>query len=98
VRIASTVPATLTALALLAAQPASAGGPRDPIAVVEHIFAMADADGSGALTREEYAAARLERYGVTFDACDFDGDGETTLTEYLDVYLRFHPSADRSKI
>jgi hypothetical protein len=66
--------------------------------VVEHIFAMADRDDSGALSRDEYAEARLERFGVGFDDCDADGDGETTLTEYLDVYLRFHPSTDRSKI
>jgi len=95
----------LTALAfsgiaavLLAASPALAEEGRDPIAVVEHIFEMADADGSGTLTPEEYYDAKLQRYGVTFEACDLDADGETSLSEYLDVYLRFHPSTDRSKI
>ncbi|HKJ23782.1 MAG TPA: hypothetical protein VKB65_03105 [Myxococcota bacterium] len=92
-------PIALAAVAAaLAPAGARAGERHDPIAVVEHIFEVADADHSGGLSRAEYAAAGLARFGVGFDACDADGDGETSLSEYLDVYLRFHPSADRRKI
>jgi hypothetical protein len=90
-------PLVLAAAALTAAG-AHAQAHRDPIAVVEHIFATADTDGSGTLSRVEYAHANLRRFGVSFDDCDADRDGETSMSEYLDVYLRFHPSADRSKI
>lgn len=83
---------------LLLAGPAPAGGGHDPIAVVEHIFEQADADGSGTVSRVEYANARLERFGVTFEACDANADGETSWSEYLDVYLRHHPSPERSRI
>jgi hypothetical protein len=88
----------LLVVAGLAATGARAQTHRDPIAVVEHIFATADTDGSGTLSRVEYAHANLRRFGVSFDDCDADRDGETSMSEYLDVYLRFHPSADRSKI
>ncbi len=68
----------------------------DPRAVVQHIFDTADTDRSGALTRTEYAEAGLERFGVSFDDCDENGDGETTFLEYLKVYLRHHPSGEET--
>lgn len=78
-----------------AAGPAVAGETYDPRSVVEHIFAMADQDRSGSLSPAEYAAARLERYGVAFEECDADADGETTVAEYLAVYDRHHPAGGR---
>jgi hypothetical protein len=69
-------------------------GGHDAISVVKHIFEMADKDGSGTLTRAEYREAKLQRYGVSFDDCDADADGETSLAEYLDLYERLHPADD----
>lgn len=86
------------ALALLLevlATPAMAESKQSALELVGHIFATADKDGNGALTREEYADAGLERFGVPFDDCDADADGETTLDEYLDLYARHHGDADR---
>jgi len=76
----------------------TAGGPENARAVVEHIFAMADQDRSGTLTRSEYAEARLERFGVSFEECDANGDGETSMAEYLAVYERHHPSGEHAEI
>lgn len=59
--------------------------------VVSHIFEASDTDGSGTLSAQEYADAGLERYGVTFQEYDVNGDGETSLDEYLDMYDRHHP-------
>lgn len=64
---------------------------KDPIATVEHIFEMADSDRSGWLSPAEYAEARLESFGVSFAECDANGDGRTTLYEYLQLYVRHHP-------
>lgn len=86
------------ALALLLevlATPARAESKESALELVRHIFATADKDGNGTLTREEYADAGLERFGVFFDDCDADADGETTMEEYLDLYARHHGSADR---
>lgn len=47
-------------------------GPR-----IERMFERMDADGDGAITREELAAARSER----FAAMDADGDGAVTAQE-----------------
>ena len=47
----------------LVAPTASAGGGHDPVAVVQHIFDVADQDQDGSLTREEYEAAGLEHGG-----------------------------------
>lgn len=97
-RLVSSIFVGLALSSALSSAGADAGEGHDPIAVVEHIFATSDLDGSGTLSRVEYAHAHLERFGVSFDQCDADGDGEVTLPEYLDVYLRFHPSPDRRKI
>lgn len=69
---------------------ALAGEGCDGFDVVTHIFEVSDADGSGALSREEYASAGLERYGVPFEEYDADGDGEISLEEYFDLYDRYH--------
>ena len=76
------------------ADAALSGEGYDARAVVRHIFEVADADDSGSLTPAEYTAAGLERYGVSFQDCDADGDGETSLAEYLGLYDRHHPSDD----
>ena len=62
--------------------------------IVAHIFEMADADGSGSLDESEYEEAGLAKYGVSFTDCDADEDGETSLREYLDLYLQHHSPAD----
>jgi hypothetical protein len=58
--------------------------------VATHIFEASDIDGSGTLSREEYAGAGLERYGVPFEDYDANGDGETSRDEYFDLYDRHH--------
>ncbi len=60
--------------------------------VVAHIFEMSDTDDDGALTRAEFAAAGLERYGVPFEDYDADGDGRATFDEYRALYDRHHPA------
>ncbi|MDJ0852502.1 MAG: hypothetical protein QNK04_29370 [Myxococcota bacterium] len=74
---------------------AGAGEGHDPRFVVEHIFDVADQDQSQTLSSEEYAAAGLERYGVSFEETDANGDGETSLDEYLELYERHHPGDAR---
>jgi hypothetical protein len=92
----SPVPALAVVAAAVLAAPAPADHHRDPHAVVAHIFATADTDRSGTLSRAEYDAADLQRFGgITFDQCDADADGETSLAEYLAVYDRFHPRGDQ---
>ncbi len=76
---------------LIAAGSATAMDGQDAGSVVGHIFSIADTDGSGTLTRAEYGDAGLERYGVSFDASDANGDGETSVSEYLELYERHHP-------
>ena len=58
--------------------------------VVGHIFEASDRDGSGTLSRAEYEAAGLERYGVSFEGYDANGDGEASLDEYRALYDRYH--------
>jgi hypothetical protein len=60
--------------------------------VVSHVFDTADTDDSGTLSRQEYADAGFERYGVPFDEYDVNGDGETSLEEYLETFDRVHPA------
>ena len=85
--------ASIVATAFLADASLSGEGV-DHRSVVRHIFDVADTDGSGTLTPEEYTASELDRYGVSFEQCDADGDGETSLAEYLDLYDRHHPDPD----
>lgn len=75
----------------LATAPAAAMCGKDELAIVTHIFDAADRDGDGSLSPEEYEAAGLERYGVSFDQSDLDGSGATSREEYLDLYRRHHP-------
>ena len=77
---------------------APAGGGFTATEVVEHIFDVADEDRSGTLSADEYAAAGLERYGVSFGQSDLDGDGQTSLAEYLELYERHHPADDEADI
>jgi len=73
------------------AAPVAAGEGAHPLAVVQKIFDTADVDGSGTLTAAEYRAAALQDFGVSFAQSDLDGDGETTLEEYLELYVAHHP-------
>jgi hypothetical protein len=75
-----------------------AGGGADAEAMVRHIFDAADRDDDGQLTQLEYDAAGLARFGVSFEDCDADGDGRTSLDEYLAVYRRHHPSDDHREV
>ena len=67
----------------------------DELAVVEHIFDAADLDRDGSLTASEYQDAGLDHYGVSFEDSDANADGLTSLVEYLELYERHHPPADR---
>ena len=60
------------------------------IAVVTHIFEVADTDASGALSRSEYDEADLARFGVSFADCDANSDGEIGVDEYIALYRRHH--------
>jgi hypothetical protein len=73
----------------------SAGGCEEgsSVSVVQHIFEMADQDASGTLSQEEYTKAGLERYGVSFEQSDTNGDGETSIDEYIELYEAHHPPA-----
>ena len=83
--------AFLAAASFTFAPGALAGEGCGDFSVVEHIFDAADEDQSGSLTASEYEAAALERFGMRFDESDLDGDGVTTLDEYLDLYDMHHP-------
>ena len=74
--------------------PALGGEGHSARSVVEHIFDVADKDGSGTLTRAEYEGARLQDFGVTFEESDTNADGETSLAEYLALYEQHHGSAE----
>ena len=76
---------------LLFAPVAFAGGACGGLASVTQIFDEADEDDNGSLTAQEYEAAALDDFGVTFEQSDLDGDGVTTYDEYLDFYEAHHP-------
>ena len=63
----------------LAAPVAFAGGAYGAREVVQHIFDVADTDQNGSLTRAEYEDAGLQKFGVSFDECDIDESGETSM-------------------
>ncbi len=42
------------------------------------------------MTPAEHDAAKLERYGSTFEMFDTNEDGRVTYPEFLGVFLRFH--------
>ena len=75
-----------------------AEGMHDPTELAIHIFEMTDRDESGSLSAEEFEAAELARYGLEFEAFDDDGDGEASRSEYLEIFMRHHPAADRFEI
>ena len=81
-------------LSLVTTVQAGEGCGQDASGVAQHIFDVSDTDENGALSRAEYTAAGLERYGVSFDAFDENGDGETSLDEYLDLFERHHAPKD----
>jgi len=84
--------------ALLAAHPAAAGeGCGSATAKVKQLFDQADGDQDGGLTRAEYDGAGLRDFGASFEQSDANGDGETSLEEYLDLYERTH-SADQTDV
>jgi len=84
----------LISIFLFAIAGTAAAGGHEATAVVEHIFEMADQDQDGALTPGEYEEADLSRFGLSFDDSDMNGDGETTLDEYLELYRVHHPAED----
>lgn len=90
--------APLAAAILLWAPAARSGAGCEGESVVLRIFEEADEDASGALTAGEYAAAGLERFGVSFEQSDLDGDGVTTLEEYLELYEAHHPPYDGDEV
>ena len=63
----------------------------DAFSVAEHIFHMSDTNDDDALSPEEFSAAGLEKYSVSFDEFDVNGDGAASLDEYLDLFVRSHP-------
>jgi EF hand len=77
---------------LIPATQVIASDPQNARSVVGHLFETADVDRSGTLSPAEYGEAELDAYGVGFEASDRNGDGETTLEEYLDLYERHHPN------
>ena len=95
-RIVTTLVA-IFGIALLASA-ASAGEGCGAYSAVQKIFDTADTDGNGALTRAEYAEARLERFGVSFEESDANADGETSLPEYIELYERHHSGGERVEI
>ena len=84
-----------TAIALSTVTPvAMASGGAGHERVVEHIFRSADLDESGSLDANEYEKAGLSGMGVSFEDCDANDDGATSLEEYLDLYRKHHPPRD----
>ena len=73
-------------------------GAKDAVSVVQHIFDQADRDQDGILTQTEYEQAGLQHYGVTFQQSDLDGDGRTSLEEYLALYESHHPAGDETEV
>ena len=69
----------------------ASGCEMEPSSVAAHIFDMSDTNEDGFLSLVEFADAGLERYGVTFDEFDVNGDGETSVDEYFDLFEYHHP-------
>jgi hypothetical protein len=63
--------------------------------VVAHVFESSDMDADGTLTRDEYSAAGLHEFGVTFDECDRDADDRISVQEYRAIYDLHHPGERR---
>lgn len=85
--------------ALLAAGPAAAGeGCGSASAKVKQLFDQADGDRNGGLDRAEYDGAGLQEFGASFEQSDANGDGVTSLEEYLDLYERTHSATDQTDV
>ncbi|WP_425403818.1 EF-hand domain-containing protein [Hwanghaeella sp.] len=81
---------SLFALILITPVAAFADGMSSPERIAEHIFKNADSNGDGEMTRAEHDAAKLARYGSTFEMFDIDKNERVTYQEYLGVFLRYH--------
>ncbi len=69
---------------------AFAGGGFSPLKIADHIFTKTDRDGNGEMTRVEHDAAKLQRYGSTFEMFDLDKNDVVTLQEFRTVFMKFH--------
>ena len=87
---------TIIALAFIASPiPALASGCEDEAGgIAAHIFDMSDSDADGYLSPDEFANAGLERYGMSFEDYDANGDGETSVDEYFDLFDAHHPPTE----
>ena len=73
-------------------------GAKTAMSAVDGIFAAADENRDGALTRAEYDSAELSGFGVTFEQTDLDGDGATSLDEYRTLYEAHHSGGKEAEI
>jgi hypothetical protein len=89
-------PTTIVALALVARPiPALASDCEEEAgSIAAHIFDMSDSDADGYLSPDEFASAGLERFGMSFEDYDVNGDGETSVHEYFDLFDAHHPPTD----
>jgi len=83
---------------LMFSSAAFAGGGFSPLKVADHIFTKTDIDGNGEMTRVEHDAAKLERYGSTFEMFDLDKDDVVTLQEFRTVFMKFHRTAKDKEV
>ncbi len=90
-----TISLVLLGALYLASTTAVAGGHEDAKDAVRQIFTESDANDDAVLTVDEYEAAGLEQFGVSFEDSDANGDGEITLAEYLALYEMHHPGVRR---
>jgi len=83
-------------LAMIASPiPALASGcGEDAGGIAAHIFDMSDSDADGFLSPDEFANAGLERYGMSFEDYDVNGDGAASVDEYFDLFDAHHPPAE----
>ena len=76
--------AVTTVVAVALAAPAFAmehSGPHAR-ARVEQLFQQSDADKDGALSKQEFEAAHLAEYGVSFETFDANSDGKVDYDEF----------------
>ena len=85
-------------LSLTLSSAALAGGGFSPLKVADHIFTKTDRDGNGEMTRGEHDAAKLERYGSTFEMFDLDKNEVVTLQEFRTVFMKFHRTAKDKEV
>lgn len=95
---ASSLLAFVAALSIGGATATARAFEEDARAKVRDLFQSADRDRNGSLSEEEYLDAELNRYGVSFDRSDANGDGSTTLAEYVALFERHHPVGRKSEL